>query len=86
MKADDLDFTTAIQVAIQTEDAAKVTKETVYGPKSVPVLEIAQKPSRQPVLQHPPKKEVSVGQQRCYRCGNSGHIASSQMPSSTFAI
>jgi len=78
MKADELDFTTAIQVAIQTEDAAKVAKETVYGPKSVPALAIAQKPSRQqPVLQRPPKKEVSVGQLRCYRCGNSGHIATS---------
>jgi len=39
MKADELDFTTAIQVAIQTED--KVAKETVYGPKSVPALAIA---------------------------------------------
>jgi len=79
MKADELDFTTAIQVAIQTEDAAKVAKEMVYGPKSVLALVIAQQPSRQqPVLQHPPKKEVSVGQQRCYRCGNSGHIAISR--------
>jgi len=32
------------QVAIQTEDAAKVAKETVYSPKSVPALAIAQKP------------------------------------------
>ena len=78
MKADELDFHTAIQVAIQTEDAAKVAKETVYGPKSVPALAIAQKLSRQqPVLQRPPKKEVPVGQQRCYRCANSGHIATS---------
>jgi len=76
MKADELDFATAIQVAIQMEDATKVAKETVHGPKSVLALAIAQKPSRQqPVLQRPPKKEVSVGQQRCYRCGNSGHIA-----------
>jgi len=64
MKADELDFTTAIQVAIQMEDTAKVAKEMVYGPKSVPALVIAQKPpGQQPVLQHPPKKEVSVGQQ-----------------------
>jgi len=47
MKADELDVTTAIQVAIQTEDATKVEKETVYGPKSVAALAIAQKPSRQ---------------------------------------
>jgi len=42
MKLDELDFTTAIQVAIPTEGAAKVAKETVYGPKSVPALAIAQ--------------------------------------------
>ena len=67
-----------MEVAIQTEDAAKVAKETVFGPKSVPALAIAQKTSRQqPVLQRPPKKEASVGQQRCSRCGNSGHIATS---------
>ena len=82
MKADELDLTTAIQVAIQMEDAAKVAKETVYGPKPVQALAIAQKPSRQqPVHQRPPKKEVSVGQQRCYRCGNS----SSKMPSAISA-
>jgi len=45
MKADELDYTIAILVAIQTEDPAKVVKETVYGPKSVPALAIAQKPS-----------------------------------------
>jgi len=32
MKADRLDFSTAIPVAIQIEDAAKVAKETVCGP------------------------------------------------------
>jgi len=56
MKADELDFSTAIQVAIKTKDAAKVA-ETVHGQKSVPALAIAQKPFRlQPVLQRPPKK------------------------------
>jgi len=46
--------------------------------KFVPALAIRQKAFHQkPVLQHPPKKEVPVGQQRCYRCGNSGHIATS---------
>ena len=34
MKADELDFTTAIQVAIQTEDAAKVAKEIGLWPKN----------------------------------------------------
>jgi len=57
MKADELDFSTAIQVAIKTKDAAKVAKETVHGQKFVPALAIAQKPFRlQPVLQRPPKK------------------------------
>jgi len=75
MKADELDFHMAVQLAIQTEDAAKVAKEMVYDPKSFPALTIAQKASHQkPVFQRPPKKEVRVGQQRCYRCGNPGHI------------
>jgi len=52
MKADDLDVTTAIQDAIQTEDATKVETETVYGLKSVPVSAIAQKPSRQQPTPH----------------------------------
>jgi len=73
MKADELDFHTVIQVAIQTEDAAKVAKETVYGAKSVPGLAIAQKASHQkPIFQRPPKKEVPVAPQRCCRCGNPG--------------
>ena len=78
MRADALDFNSAIQVSIQTEDAAIVAKETVYGPKSLAALAIAQKASHQkPVLQLPTKKELSVGQQRCYRCDSPGHIATS---------
>ena len=40
MKDQDLDFAKAIQVAIETEDAAKVAKETVYGFKNIPVHKI----------------------------------------------
>ena len=40
MKDEELDFAKAIQVAIETEDAAKVAKETVYGFKNVPVNKI----------------------------------------------
>ena len=36
----DLDFAKAIQVAIESEDAAKVTKEPVYGFNNIPVHEI----------------------------------------------
>ena len=60
MKADELDFTTAIQVAIQTEDAAKVAQKTAYGPKSVPALAIAQKPSRQQPSASAPSQEGIV--------------------------
>jgi len=78
MRADELDFITVIYLAIQTEDAAKVAKERVYGPKSVPALAIAQKPPRQqPMLQRLSKNEVSVRQLRCHRCGSSGHVATS---------
>ena len=35
IKEDELTFAKAVQVAFETEDAAKVAKETVYGAKGL---------------------------------------------------
>ena len=40
VKDDDLTFARAIEIAIKTEDAAKVAKETVYGTKTKTVDKI----------------------------------------------
>ena len=40
MKEDELTFAKAVHVAIETEDAAKVAKETVYGAKGKSVHKI----------------------------------------------
>ena len=45
IKDDELDFTRAIKVATETEDAAKVAKETVYGFKSKGVNKVKQSKS-----------------------------------------
>eukprot|EP00914_Ancora_sagittata_P022662 GHVO01044975.1.p1 GENE.GHVO01044975.1~~GHVO01044975.1.p1 ORF type:complete len:278 (+),score=45.87 GHVO01044975.1:510-1343(+) len=42
IKDDDLTFARAIQIAIETEDAAKVAKETVHGSRPKPVNKVQQ--------------------------------------------
>ena len=39
---DELNFAQAIQIAVETEDAAKVAKETVHGSKPKPVNKVKQ--------------------------------------------
>jgi hypothetical protein len=64
VKDDELTFARAIEIATETEDAAKVAKETVHGSKSVP-----------PVLKLQTKKPKSAGmkQKECFRCGKDNH-------------
>ena len=48
VKDTDLTFARAVQVAIETEDAARVAKETVYGSKARPVNKVHQKQKKGP--------------------------------------
>ena len=73
IKANELTFTRAIEIATETEDAAKVAKETVYGSNS-------QQVHKGKSFQQGSKKATNhqVDEQtkrKCYRCGKSSHLA-----------
>ena len=75
MKDEELTFTKAISVAIETEDAAKVAKETTFGTKGNEVKQVQQM-SKKPqdgtkTLKKSDKEEKAV----CFRCGKKGHLA-----------
>ena len=71
VKDSDLDFAKAVKIAIETEDAAKVAKETVYGPKHKPVYKV--KTNTRGGHQQKNHKSSSVSTTsssvKCYRCG-----------------
>ena len=48
IKDTDLTFAHAVEVAIATEDAARVAKETVYGSKARPVNKVYQNKKKGP--------------------------------------
>ncbi|KAK7091479.1 hypothetical protein V1264_009152 [Littorina saxatilis] len=66
IKDTELDFARAVQVAIETEDAAKVAKETVYGSKTMPVNKVHQNKTTGPRKNH---KQSNSTDRKCYRCG-----------------
>ena len=73
IKADELTFTRAIEVATKTKDAAKFAKETVYGSNFQQVHKVKS-------FQQGSKKATNhqVDEQtkrKCYRCGKSSHLA-----------
>ena len=74
VKDEDLTFAKAIEVAMETEDAAKVAKETVYGAmnssKAKAVSRIQKKPPRN--THEEPTGSSTV---TCYRCGKLNHKA-----------
>ena len=72
VKDTDLTFAKAIQTAIETEDAAKVAKETVYGSKPRPVNKV-HKNTRGG--QQKGKKQSDSTEMKCYRCGDKRHRA-----------
>ncbi len=72
VKDSDLTFARAVQVAIETEDAARVAKETIHGTRPRPVNKVNQnkvKPSRQGHHQ-----SRSTDQEKCYRCGKAHKV------------
>ena len=52
IKDTDLTFAHAVEVAIETEDAARVAKETVYGSKAKPVNKVHQNKKKSPQQNH----------------------------------
>lgn len=74
----DLTFSKAIQVAMETEDAAKVAKETIYGSGKEPVLKV--KDGKKNKTRTNDKKQPSAvwkdsKKRSCYRCGRENHKA-----------
>ena len=65
------DFAKAIEIATETEDAAKVAKDTVHGVKPKPVHKVGPRPSHKATETKP-----KTGKSACYRCGNENHQAS----------
>ena len=84
MKDDELTFAKAVAVAQETEDAARVTKETVHGPKHTEVHHIAKKkPHRADSNTHKAtqkenkdNKLFSFPKGTCGRCGTKNHTGS----------
>ena len=69
VKDDELTFTRAIEIAIETEDAAKVDKETVHGPHLKQDINKIQ-PNRKRKSASP---ELQSSPATCIRCGKPGH-------------
>ena len=67
VKDTELIFTCAVEVAIETEVAARVAKETVYGSKVRPVNKVHQNKKKGPQRNH--QQSHSKDQQKCYRYG-----------------
>ena len=84
MKDDELTFAKAVAVAQETEDAARVAKETVHGPKHTEVHHIAKKkPHRADSNTHKAtqkenrdNKLFSFPKGTCGRCGTKNHTGS----------
>nr|KAG5685903.1 hypothetical protein BaRGS_033664 [Batillaria attramentaria] len=67
VKDTELDFAKAVKIAIETEDAAKVAKETVYGSKPRPVNKVkANNKGGQP-KNHQQSNSTTSNSAKCYR-------------------
>ena len=74
IKADELTFARAIEIATETEDAAKVAKETVFGSPSERIHKVKSFPQAQKrTSTQPSSTEKNIV--KCYRCGKVGHLA-----------
>ena len=75
---DELNFEKVVQVATETEEAAMVTKETVFGTASnVYSSTVAQVFKKRNFVKKPATNSVTSNDnaRKCYRCGNSNHLA-----------
>ena len=79
IKDEELTFARAIEIAIETEDAAKVAKETIYGAQPSSVCKV-----RTTAFKQKPRQETnstsatdaSTTNSNCYRCGKGVHAPS----------
>jgi len=69
IKDTELDFATAVKIAVETEDAAKVAKETVYSSRSKPVNQVQTQKKQGHKKQQEQSKSTTANAGRCYRCG-----------------
>jgi len=65
VRDEDLTFARAVEIALETEEAAKVAKETVYGSKHKPVYKVQ---SQNKVFRKN-QQSSSSEKVKCYRCG-----------------
>ena len=79
VKDNELTFAKAISTAVETEDAARVAKETVYGAKQTPVHKIqATKKKPSPANPNPSSKfgfKRDFPKGTCPRCGKTEHTS-----------
>ena len=73
INTDELTFTRAIEVVTETEDAAKVAKETVFRsiPKRVQKVKFFANSHKRVAT----SSFTEEDQGKCYRCGKAGHLA-----------
>nr|KAG5699460.1 hypothetical protein BaRGS_016306 [Batillaria attramentaria] len=71
VKDTELDFAKAVKIAIETEDAAKVAKETVYGSKPRPVNKVKMNNKGGQPKNHQQSNSTTSDSAKCYRCGKS---------------
>nr|KAG5691193.1 hypothetical protein BaRGS_010129 [Batillaria attramentaria] len=69
VKDTELDFAKAVKIAIETEDAAKVAKETVYGSKPRPVNKVKMNNKGGRPKNHLQSNSTTSNSVKCYRCG-----------------
>nr|KAG5702836.1 hypothetical protein BaRGS_001918 [Batillaria attramentaria] len=69
VKDTELDFAKAVKIAIETEDAAKVAKETVYGSKPRPVNKVKMNNKGGRPKSHQQSNSTTSDSAKCYRCG-----------------
>nr|KAG5696368.1 hypothetical protein BaRGS_028363 [Batillaria attramentaria] len=67
VKDTELDFAKAVKIAIETEDAAKVAKETVYGSKPRPVNKVKANNKGGRPKNHQQSNSTTSNSAKCYR-------------------
>ena len=74
VKYDKLIFSRSVEIAVETENAAKIAKETVYGSKSSRSFH---KVSAKKFSKKKSSSSYDSGRYKvkCYRCGKTNHVA-----------